>query len=65
MKEAIISGTGTYPVVGSYDEVAERFRFLSDCGLSGMAIGLVNYVEDMPVIRDEILPRMVNLGLRN
>jgi len=29
-----------------------------------MAIGLVNYVDDMPVIRDEILPRMQRLGLR-
>jgi hypothetical protein len=29
-----------------------------------MAIGLVNYVDDMTVIRDEILPRMQRLGLR-
>jgi len=64
MKEAIISGTGTYPIVGSYDEVAKKFEFLAGCGLSGMAIGLVNYVDDMPVIRDEILPRMQRLGLR-
>lgn len=65
MKEAIISGTGTYPVIGSYDEVAEKFKFLADCGLNGMAIGLVNYVDDMPIVRDEILPRMQRLGLRN
>jgi FMNH2-dependent dimethyl sulfone monooxygenase len=65
MKEAIISGTGTYPVVGSYDEVVECFKFLADCGLNGMAIGLVNYIEDMPVIRDEILPRMQQVGLRS
>ena len=64
MKEAIISGTGTYPIVGSYDEVAKKFEFLAGCGLSGMAVGLVNYVDDMPVIRDEILPRMQRLGLR-
>ena len=65
MKEAIISGTGTYPVVGSYDEVVECFKFLADCGLNGMAIGLVNYIKDMPVIRDEILPRMQQVGLRS
>ena len=64
MKEVIISGTGTYPVVGSYDEVADQFNYLSDCGLDGMAVGLVNYIDDMPALRDEVLPRMQRLGLR-
>jgi alkanesulfonate monooxygenase SsuD/methylene tetrahydromethanopterin reductase-like flavin-dependent oxidoreductase (luciferase family) len=64
MKEVIISGTGTYPVVGSYDAVADRFRQLSDCGLDGMAVGLVNYIDDMPALRDEVLPRLQRLGLR-
>lgn len=44
MKETIISGTGTYPVVGSYDEVAEEFKRMSALGLDGMAVGLVNYI---------------------
>jgi hypothetical protein len=29
-----------------------------------MAIGLVNCVDDLPAIRDEVLPRMQRLGLR-
>ncbi len=37
---------------------------MSDAGLDGMAVGLVNYIADMPVLRDEILPRMKRLGLR-
>jgi len=44
MKETIISGTGTYPVVGSYDEVAAEFKRMSELGLDGMAVGLVNYI---------------------
>ena len=64
MKEVIISGTGTHPVVGSYDEVADQFNYLSDCGLDGMAVGLVNYIDDLPALRDEVLPRMQRLGLR-
>ncbi len=64
MKEVIISGTGTHPVVGSYDEVADQFNYLSDCGLDGMAVGLVNYIDDMPALRDEVLPRLQRLGLR-
>jgi alkanesulfonate monooxygenase SsuD/methylene tetrahydromethanopterin reductase-like flavin-dependent oxidoreductase (luciferase family) len=64
MKAAIISGTGTYPVLGSYDEVAGEFRRISELGIDGMAIGLVNYIDDMPALRDEVLPRLRRLGLR-
>jgi alkanesulfonate monooxygenase SsuD/methylene tetrahydromethanopterin reductase-like flavin-dependent oxidoreductase (luciferase family) len=64
MKAAIISGTGTYPVVGSYDEVAGEFRRIGELGIDGMAIGLVNYIDDMPALRDEVLPRLQRLGLR-
>jgi dimethylsulfone monooxygenase len=64
MQERFISGGGTYPVIGSYDEVAETFLHLADAGLNGMAIGMVNYALDMPAVRDEVLPRMARLGLR-
>jgi hypothetical protein len=30
-----------------------------------MAIGLVNYIKDFPALRDEVLPRMERLGLRD
>jgi len=64
LKERLISGLGTYPVVGSYDDAAEAFKWMSDAGLNGMAIGLVNYIKDFPALRDEVLPRMARLGLR-
>lgn len=64
LKERLISGVGTYPVLGSYDDAAESFKAMSDAGLDGMAIGLVNYIQDFPALRDEVLPRMQRLGLR-
>jgi len=64
IKERIISGMGTYPVIGSYDEVANAFKTMADAGLNGMAIGLINYIDEFPHIRDEVLPRMERLGLR-
>jgi dimethylsulfone monooxygenase len=27
-------------------------------------VGLVNYIDEMPALRDEVLPRMQRLGLR-
>ena len=64
MMERFISGGGTFPVIGSYDEVAATMKRLSDAGLDGMALATVNYVQEMPVIRDELLPRLERLGLR-
>lgn len=64
MMERFISGGGTFPVIGSYDEVAAILKRLSDAGLNGMALASVNYVQEMPIIRDEVLPRLERLGLR-
>lgn len=64
MVERHVSGIGTMPIVGTYDQVADMFKRLSDAGLDGMAVGLVNYIDEFPILRDEILPRMERLGLR-
>jgi alkanesulfonate monooxygenase SsuD/methylene tetrahydromethanopterin reductase-like flavin-dependent oxidoreductase (luciferase family) len=62
--ERVISGGSTYPVIGSYDECAETFLRLSNAGLDGMALMMVNYVNEMPHLRDEVLPRLERLKLR-
>jgi len=64
LKERLISGLGTYPIVGSYDEAAEAFKWMSDAGLTGIAIGLVNYISEFNHLQNEVLPRMERLGLR-
>ncbi len=64
MKERHMAGIGSFPLVGSYDEVAATLKQLSDAGLDGMAVGLVNYIGEFASLRDEILPRLERLGLR-
>jgi alkanesulfonate monooxygenase SsuD/methylene tetrahydromethanopterin reductase-like flavin-dependent oxidoreductase (luciferase family) len=64
MKARLISGTGTLPMIGDPDTVANKFKFLCDAGLNGMAFGLVNYIDDFPFFSTEVLPRMERLGLR-
>ena len=63
LKARLISGAG-FPVVGSYDDAIEEFQRLSSAGLDGLALGMINYVNDFPGIRDELLPRMERVGLR-
>jgi alkanesulfonate monooxygenase SsuD/methylene tetrahydromethanopterin reductase-like flavin-dependent oxidoreductase (luciferase family) len=62
LKARLISGAG-YPIIGSYDDVVEMFQKLHSVGLDGAAMGMINYVNDFPHIR-ELLPRMERIGLR-
>ncbi len=63
LKARLISGAG-HPVIGSYDDAVETFQKMSAAGLDGFALGMINYVNDFPHIRDELLPRMERVGLR-
>lgn len=63
-KRLLAGGIGTFGIVGSPDLVAAKFRKLSDAGLDGMAFGLVNYLDEVPFLVAELLPRMERLGIR-
>jgi alkanesulfonate monooxygenase SsuD/methylene tetrahydromethanopterin reductase-like flavin-dependent oxidoreductase (luciferase family) len=54
----------TYPIIGSPDTVAQTFKKLSVAGVDGMAVGFVNYIDDLALIGEELLPRMERLGMR-
>lgn len=58
-------GNGAYPIIGDPDRVVAQMKELSDIGVSGIAMGLVNYLDDFPYIRDEVLPRLEKAGLRH
>ena len=63
-RERCVSGHATWPLVGTPDEVAASFRALHAAGLDGTAFSLVNYLDDLPIVRDEVLPRLERYGLR-
>ncbi|MGZ5096420.1 MAG: LLM class flavin-dependent oxidoreductase [Burkholderiales bacterium] len=64
LKQRLVSGLGTCPLIGSYDDVDNKIRQLSEAGLDGMALGMVNYILEMPHLRDGVFPRLERLGLR-
>ena len=64
-KERLISGLGTFLVKGSYDDCAQTLKELHDAGLDGMAVAFVEYLNDVPGLCNEIVPRLERLGLRN
>jgi FMNH2-dependent dimethyl sulfone monooxygenase len=55
---------GGYPFVGTPDKIADELANLSRAGVRGIAFSLVNYVDELPYVCDEVLPRLVRLGLR-
>lgn len=54
-----------YPVIGSPDDVAEKLARIHAAGLSGVAFSLVHYVRELPLIAQEVLPRLAKMGLRS
>jgi alkanesulfonate monooxygenase SsuD/methylene tetrahydromethanopterin reductase-like flavin-dependent oxidoreductase (luciferase family) len=58
------NGMGGLPLVGDPDHVAQSLADLSGAGLTGIGISFVNYLDELPFFRDEVLPRLERLGLR-
>ena len=57
-------GNGGLRIVGTPDQVAYQLGELSNAGLRGIGISLVNYADELPYFRDEVLPRLERMGLR-
>ena len=51
-------------MVGDPDDVAQLLAQVSAAGFAGMCFSFVNYVNEFPFFRDEVLPRLERLGLR-
>jgi alkanesulfonate monooxygenase SsuD/methylene tetrahydromethanopterin reductase-like flavin-dependent oxidoreductase (luciferase family) len=57
-------GMGGLAIVGDPDHVAQQLADLSRAGLTGIAVSLVNYLDELPYFCDEVLPRLERAGLR-
>jgi alkanesulfonate monooxygenase SsuD/methylene tetrahydromethanopterin reductase-like flavin-dependent oxidoreductase (luciferase family) len=55
---------GAYPFVGSSDDVAEEMARMSATGLAGCTVAFVDYLKEIPYFVQEVLPRLVRLGVR-
>lgn len=55
---------GSYPFVGSPDDVAAEMARMSATGLAGVTVAFVDYLKEIPYFVQEVLPRLERLGLR-
>jgi FMNH2-dependent dimethyl sulfone monooxygenase len=64
IRQRFFGGHGVYPLIGDADDVAAELAKISAGGFIGTTITFVNYVDEFPYFRDEVLPRLERLGLR-
>ncbi len=63
-RSAYAHGNSGVPIVGDPDHVADKLIELSRAGLDGIAVSFVNYADELPFFRAEVLPRLERQGLR-
>ena len=59
-----VANVRRFPIVGDPDAVAALLAQVSGSGFSGIALGFINYLDELPYFCQEVLPRLVRLGLR-
>ena len=64
IKRRFIAGNGSYPMIGTPDDVAGELARISAAGFTGVVTSFVNYLNEFPYFRQEVLPRIERLGLR-
>jgi alkanesulfonate monooxygenase SsuD/methylene tetrahydromethanopterin reductase-like flavin-dependent oxidoreductase (luciferase family) len=63
-RDRFAAGHGGFPLVGTPDHIANELEKLSDTGLAGTTLAFVDYAEEFPYFRDEVIPRLERKGLR-
>jgi len=64
IREHQANGMGGLPLVGDPDMVARDLTQLAAAGLTGIAVSMVNYLDELPYFTAEVLPRLARSGLR-
>jgi alkanesulfonate monooxygenase SsuD/methylene tetrahydromethanopterin reductase-like flavin-dependent oxidoreductase (luciferase family) len=62
--EDTVAGFGSYPLIGTPEQIVEGLQMLSDSGLDGVVLSWPNYRQGMEDFRDKVLPLLVQAGLR-
>jgi alkanesulfonate monooxygenase SsuD/methylene tetrahydromethanopterin reductase-like flavin-dependent oxidoreductase (luciferase family) len=63
-KAHFIAGHGGYPLVGTAEQIVDELGKLAEIGVDGCLISWVRYKEELAQWNEEVLPLMVQAGLR-
>ena len=57
-------GHGGFPLVGTPRQVADGLLKLHETGFAGVSLSFLDYVEEFPYFRDNVLPLLAEAGIR-
>jgi FMNH2-dependent dimethyl sulfone monooxygenase len=63
-RQGYVNGMGGLIMVGDPDRIAKTLADLHHAGLRGIGFSFVNYLKELPLFCDEVLPRLERMGIR-
>lgn len=63
-RQRFAAGAGGMPLVGTADRIAERLAMVSECGVDGMLLTWVDFVDGLNRFSSDVLPRLEQAGVR-
>ena len=55
-RQRFAAGTGSYPLVGTPEQIAAELARMHEAGFGGAALTFVNYVQELPYFCERVLP---------
>jgi len=63
-RQRFAAGTGTYPLVGTPEQIAQELVRMRQAGFEGSALTFVNYSQELPFFCERVLPLLEQAGIR-
>ena len=64
IKEGMALGHGGFPLIGTPEKVAEGIMSLHEAGFRGTTLSFLDYAEEFPYFRDNVMPILAEKGIR-
>lgn len=63
-RQRFAAGTGSYPLVGSPEQIVTEMARMHAAGFGGVALTFVNYAQELPFFCERVVPLLHEAGLR-
>ena len=64
IRAGMAAGHGSWPVIGTPRQVADKILQLHEAGFCGTTVSFVDYIKEFPLFRDEVMPLLEQAGIR-
>ncbi|MDA0655118.1 MAG: LLM class flavin-dependent oxidoreductase [Proteobacteria bacterium] len=59
----IAGGAGTFPLIGSVDEVVQQLIDVYEAGFGGIGLSFVDYANEVPYFAEKVMPQLRKAGI--